>query len=77
MKSRKQPFGELLKKLRLSRGLTQRQLAEQTGLAQSEISRLESRTTMPGSYRTMTRLIALFPELDPNFDTKARSKPPT
>ena len=44
-----------LMELRIKRGLTQQKLSEATGIAQSEISRIERGATSP-THRTMERL---------------------
>jgi len=50
-------IGEKLKKLRLSRGLTQEELAERTDLSRSFISQLESDKTSP-SIETLEKILA-------------------
>ena len=47
--------GALIAQLRKEQGLTQKQLAEITGITQADISRLESGTANP-SLRTLKRL---------------------
>ena len=49
--------GALIAQLRKEQGLTQKQLAEITGITQADISRLESGTANP-SLRTLKRLAA-------------------
>ena len=48
-------FGENLRTLRVARGLTQKELSERTGIAQSDISKLENGSANP-SLRTLRRL---------------------
>ena len=50
-------FGKFIREARLEKGLTQKQLAETTGINQADISRLENGTANP-SLRTLKRLAA-------------------
>lgn len=76
MPKKKQPsseFGERLMKLRLERGLTQVQLAEEAGSTQRAISYYETEAEWP----TVPQLIALAKALHVSSDEMLGLKPPS
>ena len=48
-------FGKFIREMRKEKGLTQKQLADKTGIAQSDISKLETGNANP-SLKTLQRL---------------------
>lgn len=52
-------FGEQLQKLRLEQRMTQKDLAQLTGIKQGEISKIENRRTVP-SVGSIERILKVF-----------------